>query len=426
MGAISIPSRGIAGSIEKNDFVSFKKAIGFSKPVNSDPIWIKKFCNGRSVQETEAGICCDLELKTPGNNEKQIFSGNHRVGWVAPLLKQAYINIEVRADELANNEVHQVEIRCANRPPTWETIAAAFGSLMKPSSGVKSGIEKVPFDPRYKPAFRNNQEADFLDSSYAILTHANPLWDYPRSTEVAIKKILKFSADSAIKSIGLTSSQARQPYFFNGKDVTYIAQSEAGQFRFNFPNAKNFIFGGGNLKLCLCESIRDAIAGSVKNKIPLNMFIVTDAVFDRLGLKFAEQGWIEDSRGQDGKFLRQRYSFPLRTWENDDVVKAMAWAKSVAGSFLLDDLFNTRPRAIFLNQIKDFVLRTTARPARDMCIQNSYNQPKIDRRLTKFEIFDRKESLYSSSEDSSLPFTVRLIFVNSTNLRDTFAYWRSK
>lgn len=133
--------------------------------------------------------------------------------------------------------------------------------------------------------YDNNEVASLNEENYVIISHATSFWDEDSSSKAGVRNMVKFANDERITSLAAVHEDALNneadaaKYFVTQSDVNYVYFSDAGQHKFQFPNIKNAFVGGGNLTLCLCETIRDIVRGAKKNE-NLNMVLVKDAIYD--------------------------------------------------------------------------------------------------------------------------------------------------
>lgn len=135
---------------------------------------------------------------------------------------------------------------------------------------------------------RDHEQIILTDKVYTFLNHATAHWDKARSSKDGIKNLLAFSSKNNIPVIStfdtnsLTYDQLMNKYFIAPKDVDIAIESWAGQHNIVFKNAKKIFISGGNLSLCLCESIRDIVRGSIglQDNTHIDLYIVTDAIYD--------------------------------------------------------------------------------------------------------------------------------------------------
>lgn len=133
--------------------------------------------------------------------------------------------------------------------------------------------------------YDNNEVAALNEENYVIISHATSFWDEDSSSKAGVRNMVKFANEERITSLAAVHEDALNneadaaKYFVKQTDVNYVYLSDAGQHKFQFPNIKNAFVGGGNLTLCLCETIRDIVRGAKHNN-GLNMVLVKDAIYD--------------------------------------------------------------------------------------------------------------------------------------------------
>lgn len=133
--------------------------------------------------------------------------------------------------------------------------------------------------PDYSVVIANNEKNTYSRQGFAFIVHSSEIWDVQKTTMAGTKRFIQFIKNNTLTSFGIVSPNGGpiRP-FFEPQDLDYIMQSDAGQHRLEFPNARALFFAGGHLSLCLCETIRDSIRGKWQN--PLFVFLVSDAIYD--------------------------------------------------------------------------------------------------------------------------------------------------
>jgi hypothetical protein len=139
----------------------------------------------------------------------------------------------------------------------------------------------------FRADIRQNEVKIMPGEFYAFFSHATSDWDREHKTEPTVLSMIKYSNDQKIQTIATVHSDAfvnqfneASFYFISNETIDYIMHSEGGQHRLKFPNAKALIVAGGNLHVCLCESIRDIVAGLSPIRSDKNIFLVEEAIFD--------------------------------------------------------------------------------------------------------------------------------------------------
>ena len=137
-------------------------------------------------------------------------------------------------------------------------------------------------NPIYRPHFINNEEYTFTGDMYTFVSHAVDGWDAKKLTYPGVQSLLSFSKKHIITTFGVVSKYGGEGLqFYTPNEVSFLVESDAGQSKFKFTKAKNFLIGGGNLSLCLCELLRDLVRSTAASSTqPLNLFLVSDAIYD--------------------------------------------------------------------------------------------------------------------------------------------------
>lgn len=136
----------------------------------------------------------------------------------------------------------------------------------------------------FRSELKEREPRTFSSELYIIFNHSSKTWDKNESSKEATLRLLDISRNNQkIKTITAVDEGAAafdgaaKLYFMKSADVNHTIISRSGSHKMNFLNAKTLIFAGGNLSLCLCESIRDSIKFSNSN---LNILLVADAIFE--------------------------------------------------------------------------------------------------------------------------------------------------
>ncbi len=141
----------------------------------------------------------------------------------------------------------------------------------------------------YSMYIENNAPKLLGDKTYIFITHPSSYWDFKKETKKSIKELVSVGKDHGIKIIGAFDEKFRNPfslkswkkasgYYISSSDVDVYLESSGGQHEVNFSNTEKLFFAGGNLNLCLCESIRDAVR-NYNSKKTLKIFLIVDAIY---------------------------------------------------------------------------------------------------------------------------------------------------
>ena len=139
------------------------------------------------------------------------------------------------------------------------------------------------------------EDVEVYDSNkyYVIFNHATREWDYSLASKDGALKLFRIINKKPEKFESFVFAEANafhgnvsygeeydsQAYYIKGLEADHALLSSAGAHKLSFPNSQILIIAGGNLTLCLCQTIRDSIRGS-NNSLPLNLVLVTDAIYD--------------------------------------------------------------------------------------------------------------------------------------------------
>lgn len=175
--------------------------------------------------------------------------------------------------------------------PTWVPALAGPEScqLLEPAPTKRSdpGLPPppapgpvAPRTKKYVTSLTSDDRHQFDGSMYAVVTHAEKSFDQDKTSE-GVMRLLQTAKRNSIASIGVIASPYRDQHF-KSSDVDDLIESMNGDHKLRFPNATDFIIGGGNLSFCLCETIRDLIRNT-DSKRPLRLILVADAIYDLHG-----------------------------------------------------------------------------------------------------------------------------------------------
>ncbi len=121
------------------------------------------------------------------------------------------------------------------------------------------------------PPIRENSVVHMPGQVYAAVVHAQPRFESSETIITGARALIDFARSRGIPSLAVVNNTAERYYRYrtNGTflDERFIwldnadryIESHAGQHRLSFPNARDFILGGGQLSWCLCEFLRDTI-----------------------------------------------------------------------------------------------------------------------------------------------------------------------
>jgi hypothetical protein len=133
---------------------------------------------------------------------------------------------------------------------------------------------------------RQNAEIVMKDKVYLLINHAAELWDPQRTTEKTVHSYLSWAREKKITSIATVHGETyvmpelESWYFINNDNVDLIMHSDNGQHKLRFPKAKAIVVGGGNLSVCLCETLRDVVAGMSSSSEDREILLVKEMVYD--------------------------------------------------------------------------------------------------------------------------------------------------
>ncbi len=139
---------------------------------------------------------------------------------------------------------------------------------------------------------------------YTILNHATSEYDGRKLSEKGTADLIALSKKLSIPIVATKHNDAfidefeneKQYYIKSSKpyrvaegpeglrvksvDADYLLHSDGGQHRLQLPNAKLVIMGGGNLRACLCETMRDVVSGFGEIKEDKKIVLVREATYD--------------------------------------------------------------------------------------------------------------------------------------------------
>ncbi len=138
----------------------------------------------------------------------------------------------------------------------------------------------------FRADIANNQEVRLEGTTHVLFSHATAYWDYDSSSRAGVRALLAFANRhryptlAAVHEAAINNPSDAELYFVRPGETTRVLNSEAGQHRLSFPQARHVFIAGGNLTLCLCEAIRDVVRGTRQTAGTLNLVLVRDAIYD--------------------------------------------------------------------------------------------------------------------------------------------------
>ena len=159
---------------------------------------------------------------------------------------------------------------------------ALFALQVAASLSFAGPLVKGQLFDSYNIQFTNDEKYLFNSPLYTIVSHVDDGWDEERVSFAGTQRLIEFSKNKMITRFGFISRFGGGRQQFSQNDMTFIADSEAGQHMLSFKRPRGFLIAGGNLSLCLCEALRDLIRGTEKASTAAvqNFFLVSDAVYD--------------------------------------------------------------------------------------------------------------------------------------------------
>lgn len=134
---------------------------------------------------------------------------------------------------------------------------------------------------------RQDQVVELTAPAYIFLNHASEYWDWKKSSLDGVQNLLKISKTYGIPSIATVHGEAflepelEKLYYISNQNVDMIMHSDQGQHRLRFPKASTIFLGGGNLHVCLCETVRDLVSGLIPTGAEArDIIIVKEAIYD--------------------------------------------------------------------------------------------------------------------------------------------------
>ena len=111
-----------------------------------------------------------------------------------------------------------------------------------------------------------------------FITHPHPEFDDNRVTkpylEGFLSEVRRFNYPTFLMA---HFKDLKSSYFVKDGEFHFPIHSSAGGHNISMPNIKTVIAAGGNLDLCLCNTIRDILKHSSSEKI--NIVLATDAIY---------------------------------------------------------------------------------------------------------------------------------------------------
>lgn len=144
-------------------------------------------------------------------------------------------------------------------------------------------------DSLFRPDTADNEEVTFTErANYVIFNHGSTYYDQPGASRDGTLRLLEIIRRSperyrsmvAVDPAAIENRELGERYYVRSDDVDLTSTSYSGAHRISLPNAETLIFSGGNLSMCLCESIRDFIRRRTNPGDNLDVVLVADAIYD--------------------------------------------------------------------------------------------------------------------------------------------------
>ena len=123
---------------------------------------------------------------------------------------------------------------------------------------------------------------------FVIFNHTTSFWDELKSSREGTLELLKkiksnprkYESILVADNSAFKNKESATGYYIKDTDVDHIVNSDSGRHKLDFPQSEIVIFSGGNLSMCLCESIRDVIRIKANSHRILDIVLVEDAIYD--------------------------------------------------------------------------------------------------------------------------------------------------
>lgn len=161
----------------------------------------------------------------------------------------------------------------------------------------------IAFGEQEIPLIKQNTPYTLEGSVYTFLNHSTTEYDGENRSLQGVKDLLAISKKLSIPVIAtkhddafINEFQNEEQYYVKtsapyrdkatgelkvkSDDIQYLVHSNGGQHKLQMPNAKLVIMGGGNLRACLCETLRDVVAGFGHITDDKKIVMVREATYD--------------------------------------------------------------------------------------------------------------------------------------------------
>lgn len=159
------------------------------------------------------------------------------------------------------------------------SLGACSTTSTERSRGVASSGEARP------PLATSEEQLEVGGRTILLINHADAFWDDKLVSQAGVEALFWAAQKSGITTVGLVSDpDLKHPQFYPAEKAALLVQTPDGHHRLQFPEARNLLFAGGNLSICLCETIRDALLSSLASGAKeIDAYLVSDAIFDSKG-----------------------------------------------------------------------------------------------------------------------------------------------
>lgn len=388
------------------------RELVFHNPVGNNLNVRRPFCDGH--EGIEGKVCCELYAR--GWGTLRIPTGRRTIRFVMSQPDYTFLDIGETGQEItgpSDDFGRHIQVRCRKDPATMETLQLAFGDLFDFKGYAPKGVDTSPYpntNPPYQFNFRENEEVTFSGETFVFLSHATTFYAQGNYSEAGIQNLADFAKANRIPSFGIISADsAKNSQFYRPDQATYLVPSRGGQIAFKFPEARNFLIGGGNLHICLCELMRDLIKGSLNSERPINLFIITDATYD--------DSIFVPRISDPTTGLMIRYKAPITVYKNGEFLTAELVRNSAQDPEVVNE---------YISQIFGATALTVLAPMPFCPQQNAMKSANLDHELMSYSIYLGPKYLKTFVMGSHPSYRVRFILTESKDLKETLAYWKNQ
>ncbi len=138
----------------------------------------------------------------------------------------------------------------------------------------------------YKPHFNEKQKYKESRETVLFFNHPTSFWDHKSTAKEGVRQLRgMFSNEDVasfmtVHSASTTAGKAASQYYLDQNEVDKIILSAGGNHSIHFSEAKQILFAGGNLPLCLCRAFRDSLRHLTPDQKIFEGIFVEEAIYE--------------------------------------------------------------------------------------------------------------------------------------------------